>query len=308
MAKAKTNQEWWHEKAQQLQDQAMPFLEIEPTVIYDKPGFWPVLKLVFMKYALGFYAPIMASNRAAGMWDTLHFIDLCAGSGLTRLNAVHHKPKSITVTGTALIGAHESKFDHYHVVEPNQAAAKALEQRLAVKLAPGTFSVYAEASAAAIPKIIERMQNASRNPHFMAFVDPEGLTEVTLPSLQPLFKLGRGDVLFNYQFQAIRRVPEPIATAFFGADDWPRKGPESELQDYFLERLRAYGRPASTRLTVAAGKGSGRYAYDMVYCAAETRDGNPWLRSLEAEVQKRMSGMDGANLERFILGGQQMLF
>jgi len=308
VAKAKTNQEWWHEKALQLQEQTKPFVGIDPDVIYEKPGFWPALKLVFMKYSLGFYTPIMSANRAAGIWDSLHFIDLCAGSGLTRLKAVHYPSKTVTVTGSALIGAHESRFDHYHLVEPHAASARALTARLASKLPAGSFTVYDEPSAAAIPKITANLQAVSRNPHFMAFVDPEGLTEVTLPSLHPLFDLGRGDFLFNYQYQAVRRVPQALATSFFGADEWPRIGPERGLQDYFLSRLRAFGRPASMRLSVAAGKGSGRYAYDMVYCAAQTRDGNPWLKSLETEVAKRMSGLDGAKLENFILGGQQMLF
>lgn len=308
MSKAKTNHEWWHEKAAQLQNQAAPFVGIDPQTVYEKKGFWPALKLVFMKYALGFYAPIMAKNRADGTWDSLHFIDLCAGSGLTKLNAAHYPGKSITVTGSALIGAHESRFDHYHVVEPHAASANALEARLGSKLPPDSFTVHAEPSSSAIPKIAASVRGTSRNPHFMAFVDPEGLTEVTLPSLQPLFDLGRGDFLFNYQYMAIRRIPEGLASAFFGSEDWPRSGPEQELQDYFLARLTYYGRPASMRLKVAAGKGSGRYAYDMVYCAAQTRDHNPWLKSLEAEVEKRMVGLDGARLENFILGGQQMLF
>ncbi len=274
MGKAKTNQEWWHEKAFASEYQNQP----------------------------------LAKNRDDGMWDRLHFIDLCAGSGLTRLNAVHYAGKSITVTGSALIGAHETRFDHYHVVEPNKAGAKALHARLSAKLKVGTFTVYNEASETAIPKIVAAMEAASKNPHFMAFVDPEGLTEVTLPSLVPLFDFGRGDFLFNYQYMGVRRVPEATATAFFGAGDWPRTGPEEELQEFFLARLKAYGRPASMRLNVAAGKGSGRYAYDMVYCAAETKGGNPWLKSLQVEVEKRMAGLDGASLEHFILGGQKMLF
>ncbi|HLF07672.1 MAG TPA: three-Cys-motif partner protein TcmP [Thermoplasmata archaeon] len=307
MGKAQKNEQWWHEKVVQLQKQAEPFAEIEPATIYTK-GFWAAIKLTFMKYALGFYAPIMAKNRADGLWDSLHFIDFCAGSGLTRLESGRYPGNTLTVTGSALIGAHESRFDHYHFAEPNKASANALRSRLAARVPAEKFTVYDEASGSAIPKIVAAIKAASKRPHFMGFVDPEGLTEVTLPSLVPLFEFGRGDFLFNYQYMGVRRIPEPAASAFFGSNDWPRTGPEVELQEYFLSRLKAFGRPASLRLNIAAGKGSGRYAYDLVYCAAETKAKNPWLTNLQVEIEKRMAGLDGALLEDFILGGQRTLF
>ena len=68
-----------------------------------------------------------------------------------------------------------------------------------------------------------------------------------------------------------------------------------------------YDRPATARQHVAAGKGSGRYAYEMVYCAAKTSGDNPWLLGFQSEVDKRMAGMDGTTLEKFI-HGQTTLF
>jgi three-Cys-motif partner protein len=308
MGKAKTNQDWWHEKVEQLVDQAKPFVGIEPEVVYEKDGLWPVLKLVFMKYALGFYAPIMDTMRQGGQWGSIHLIDLCAGSGLTRLRGADHKSKSITVTGSALIAAHEDRFDHFHFVEPNKKSAKALEARLAAKLPKEKFTVYNSSCRDALPLIIKDLKENWSNPHFMAFVDPEGITETPLPELEPLLRFGRGDLLFNYQYMGVRRAGVANATAFFGDPGWPATGPEDGLRTFFLERLKHYGRPKSTVINVAAGEGHGRYAYDMVYSAAETKAGNPWLQSLQKEVDKRMQGMTGAMLESVIFGGQRMLF
>src|SRR3989304_10310824 len=125
MVTLKSNKMWWHEKVEQLQEQAKPFVSIHPDAIYAKEGFWPALKLTFMQFALGFYGPIMAKQRAEGRWEALHFVDLCAGSGLTQLHSKRSPGKSITVAGSALIGAHESTFDHYHLIEPDPAAARA---------------------------------------------------------------------------------------------------------------------------------------------------------------------------------------
>lgn len=304
MGKAKTNREWWHEKVGILQAQAVPFSGIHPSVIYDKNGFWPALKLAFMRHAMGVYAPIMAKKREEGAWGSLHFVDLCAGSGLTRLNAAFHPGKSIVVTGSALVGANDDRFDHYHFVELHKTSALALEARLAAKLPPEKFTVYHEAAETAVPKIVAAI-GQWKNPHFLAFVDPEGLTEVTLPALKPLFDSGRGDFMFNYQYLAVKRVLPRQATAFFGSDGW--KGKDSEaLRSYLGERLKAFGRPVSSNMPVASGKGP--YAYDMVYCAAQTKEGNPWLTNLDSDIQKRVEGIDGKMLESFVLDGQGTLF
>ncbi|HUR25275.1 MAG TPA: three-Cys-motif partner protein TcmP [Candidatus Thermoplasmatota archaeon] len=308
MGKAKSNQEWWHEKVDQLAEQAKQFTTVDPDVIYEKDGLWPVIKLVWMKQALGIYAPIMSRARENGQWGSLHLIDLCAGSGLTRLRGADHKGKTLTVTGSALIAAHDSRFDFYHFVEPGKKQAKALEQRLALKLPPGKFKVYPTTCKEALPLILKDLKENWKNPHSMAFIDPEGVTETPLPELEPLLRFGRGDILFNYQYTGVKRAGQANADAFFGDPNWPANGSWEDVRNFFLKRLAHYGRPKSTVINVAAGEGHGPYAYDMVYCAAETKAGNPWLQNLESDIERRMQGMTGAFLEDVIFGGQTRLF
>lgn len=306
MAKPLTNEEWWHKRFRMLEAQAEPLLEIEPDEVYDKNGLWPAIKLISMKYALGFYGPVMAKQVQDGNWDSLHFIDLCAGSGLTRLNSKQRDQK-VVVTGSAIIGAMEDKFDHYHFVEPRKTSAQALEKRLATLLPEDQYTVHNMKRADAIPVIASDIKESSRSPHYLAFVDPEGFTEITLPDLQPFFDLGRGDFMFNYQHLGAKRAPEH-ATAFFGSDEWPKDGSPDDITQFFFERLKHYGRPAITSIDVIAGKGSGPYAYKMVYAAPKTASMNPWLQNLKKELDRRLHGMDGANLDRMILGGQRTLF
>lgn len=301
-----TNREWWIKRIDILRERADEVKQIEPEIVYDKSGFWPAIKLVFLQYALGFYAPIMRKQRDGGNWKRLHFIDLCGGSGLTRLHA-KQRPGSITVAGTALVGAYEQVFDHHHFVEPLPNEARALEKRLAAVLREGCYTVHQLPRDDAVQEIAATIAAEPGNAHFMAFVDPEGFKEITLPQLQPLFDLGRGDFLFNYQYMGVRRAPD-AATAFFGSDAWQACDSEEQLRQFFLHCLHERGRPKSLTVKVAAGKGSGRYAYDMVYAVSKTQGDNPWLRNLRNEIEGRCEGVDGTILEDWILGGQQTLF
>lgn len=298
--------EWWKKRVRLLEQIAEPVTGIHPDVLYDKAGFWPLIKLVVMEYLLGPYLDILKPRRARGQWDALHFVDLCSGSGLTRVTPKEKTPtaRPLTVAGSALIGAANPGFDHYHFVEPDARSASALEARLDAVLGPGRFTVHPLKAEEAIPRIVEAMQTGSTNPHSLSFVDPEGLTEVTLADMSPLLSMGRGDVLFNFQYTTVKRAVD-AADRFFGTPDWPKEGTDEAICDFFHGRLAALGRPECAPVQVVAGKG--RYAYEVVYCAARTRSGNRWLRNLEKEIHRRVDGMHGRSLEA-ILFGQQTLF
>lgn len=279
------------------------------------------MKLVVMQYALGgFYLPILRTQVARGNWDSLHYVDLCAGSGLTRLRPsmrdgeqVVKGAKTTLVAGTALIAADEERrataagkraFDSYHLVEPHKKSLAALQARLGKVLPQEKLHFYNERAGDAVADVAERIKGLSRNPHFLVVVDPNGLTEVTLPELEALLKLGRGDVLFNYQYMGLNRAKD-AANEFFGTKDWPVDGSDDELKDYFHRRMAKLNRPATSYVDIKAG--NGRYAYEVAYSAALTRSGSEWMDGFNESIDKRVQGLNGQDLER-VLFGQTTLF
>lgn len=315
MAK-KENPTWWKDRVGLLKMTAERVSHIEPSVVYEKDGAWPLIKLVLIDNAFGVYFPNIRKHVGPGQWwPQVHFIDLNAGNGLTRvmgkLSGAH------LVAGTSILGAHRDRvfrerfgqaFDFYHFVEPHKPWAKVLEARLRAILPEDRFRVYDMPGAAAVAEIAKQMKATvgGKPPHFMALVDPEGLKEISLPALDPLFSLGRGDFIFNFQYQGVKRAPE-WASTFFGDDAWPKDGDEDAIRAFFWSKLAKYGRPRTESFTVAAGEGSGRYAYEIAYSAAQTNSNNTWLTNLKADLDGRMAGIDGTMLDR-LLAAKKNLF
>lgn len=304
MGKPTANDEWWRKRYARLREKASRVEDVEPDTAYPKNGMWPAIKLVWMDYALGIYAPIMRRQREQRNFDTLHFIDLCAGSGLTTVETATRAPELIA--GSALIGACDPSFDAYHFVEPHKKAAAVLEKRVSKVLPTGRFRVYCEPRADAVVKIVDRISSESARPHYLAFVDPEGFTEITLPQLKPLFSMSRGDFIFNFQHTGAKRAP-PAAAAFLGRPELEHRLGSMSPDDIiavFLDQLRSYGRPEVAWIPVETGTNA--YAYGVVYAAVQTRRQNEWLQNFRSDVHRRMQGIDGANLAN-ILGGQRRL-
>ncbi|MBI4393697.1 MAG: hypothetical protein HY556_07885 [Euryarchaeota archaeon] len=302
---------WWRKRVGILSELGGKISDIEPDFCYEKQGYWPAVKLVIMQYLVGPYVKIMANQREAGRWDSLHYVDLCAGSGLTRVSPkklgtrkTGPRAKSITLAGSALIGANEPGFDLYHFVEPGLRKSNVLDQRLKKLLPPERIRTYRKPAEAAIPGIIEAMKARSTKPHFLAVADPEGLGEVTLTDLGALTNVGRGDFIFNFQFQGVNRAKES-ATRFFGTPAWPQGGNDEAVKGFFETRLADIGRPATVAFDVKSGKS--RYAYEIVYSAAQTKGGNEWLWKIATDLRKRVDWISGRTLES-ILFGQDTLF
>lgn len=134
MPPKEANPDWWKKRIGFLKAIAEKVGDVDPQVVYEKPGLWPLMKLVTLDFALGFYLPIMNRQRQQGNWDELHYVDLMAGNGLTRVRG--EQSGAHLVAGTAMVGANchlksEGKaFDHYHFVEPHKPWAATLERRL----------------------------------------------------------------------------------------------------------------------------------------------------------------------------------
>lgn len=302
------NDEWWKLKAGNLRKIGAAVADIQPDEVYRKPDLWPIIKLVWLQYSLGFYVTLLEKQRQQGNVDGIHFIDTCAGSGLNQFSHPTKKDTTLTVAGTALIGAQDCRFAWYHFVEPKEKYRVALEARLERFIPEKNYTVYGDHAKDAIPKIVSSIEKKSKRPNFMAFVDPEGFKEVTIDHLSPLMKSSRGDLFFNFQNQMGARggaVTQAVRN-FLGDQDWNADMTEEQLTAHFQRIMAAHERPRSGVVTVAAG-GAIRYAYDVVWCASQTIGGDAWMNSFRDEVKRRMPGVTGDFLNKVLFGGQKLL-
>jgi three-Cys-motif partner protein len=302
------NAPWWKLKAKNLARIAAPVEHIQPEQMYLKPEPWPLIKLVWLQYSLGFYATFMANLRARRRIQSVHFVDTCAGSGLNRFVNSAKDGDEMILAGTALVGAQDCRFTWYHFVEPKKQHREPLEARLEKFIPEKNYTVYSTGAGKAIEEIDAAISATRGASNFMAFVDPEGFKEVTLDHLAPLLDNQRGDLFFNFQNQMAARggmVTEAVRS-FFADPQWQAGMGERELTQYFRARLAQKRRPNSSAVTVEAGGGI-RYSYDVVWCASETTFGQQWMGNFQKEVERRMPGVDGAFLRR-VLFGKQMTF
>lgn len=276
-----SDRDWVLKNYQGLQDTLHLVEDVHPEVV-ESVGPWSVLKELAIKNSLGMYLPIIASQPWARVKT---FIDTNASCGIN-----HVRDTAFKLPGSSILGAAtKTKFDRYFYIEPDARKREALAARLASLLDMEKVTILEAPADEAIPSIMAQLP--SRDAHFFAIVDPYSLSAISWKGLSALMA-HPGDLLINLQTTLVKRHHRP-AEAFYGTPDVrtliERDAPEAELRDFFLGRVKAL-RPATEFITVKAG--ASRYYYDLVYAAASTNTGSPWLNAVRG-VKRRVEHLDG---------------
>jgi len=124
-------------------------------------GLWSHHKHVFLTKYLNAFTTSMR-----GKWESLHYIDLFAGEGITRL-----KGSGDLQWGSPLIAANARyPFDGIHVCEKNKRKYEALKKRLEL-IRPDVQMLCGDANRM-VDEIIQKIPDNSLS---LAFLDPYGL-------------------------------------------------------------------------------------------------------------------------------------
>jgi three-Cys-motif partner protein len=192
-------------------------------------GPWAKDKLYYLERYLAQFIVAMRSSNLK--WRAIHYIDLFAGSGKSRV-----RRGGEILLGSPLLALTSSKpFDRYFFAESNPDAAVALEMRCRasaqyakVKIFPGDANSVVDQIAAQIEKIDQPYIDGVWPSLNLAFLDPYAF-ELKWSTVARLGQINRMDLIIYYPQMAIKRGAPPVfddenkarqIDDFFGDQKW----------------------------------------------------------------------------------------
>jgi three-Cys-motif partner protein len=208
---------------------------------YSEPkyGFWSLKKEIALMYWIWPFLQI-----ASQYFDSFYYIDLFAGSGLMKANSDYFVGSPIVAVGSTLP---DKKFSEYICFETDSSRKEALEKRAKIAskhfgtCSPRVFGVDCNKELTRILNEFCRNENAC----YLAFIDPEGISDLKWDTLHSLLVHGKGDLILNFPTLGIIRnfnqsKSESALTAFFGDIRWKNVVPNPDnLIEYYKSKISA---------------------------------------------------------------------
>ncbi len=233
--------------------------------VYEKEP-WTFLKLVLISDYIDVY-----SNVAKYHFKKIAYFDFFSGPGINYIEKL-----DLYVGGSPFLAVNNTRkgkeFDDVVLFELDENKCKTLE------FVVPTAEVHClDCNCAAALSIVRDVMK--RNKHFLAFIDPEGIEELSWKTLQNLFILN-GDIMLNYPYSAVARIHgsyfgnikdevkdrfEFLLSNFFGSDDWkeiPPKKQGDSLLDLYISKLRKY---YQTLEIIKLGQESGGFKIHIIF-------------------------------------------
>ena len=138
----------------------------------------------------------------------------------------------------------DTKFSQYICFEQDKSRSLALEKRAEIA------SKYFETSKPVVlnqdcnegmDQVLREYCN-SRKSCFLAFVDPQGVSDLKWCTLEKLLKRSKGDLILNFPTSGIiRNLTNPecadVLTGFFGDDTWHGLKNTDGVLQYFMNKI-----------------------------------------------------------------------
>jgi len=258
--------DWFIKHAKQLRDLIEPISEIHPEIANDYRAH-TALKLFCVGYWSYVFSKIMKKQNIPTV-----FLDLCAGSGLTK---VAHSDKLLP--GSPFVAdAYGNNYDYIICVDSDKQCADLLKERLSVVRPPESFTVYCCNNQDAIDDIIAEIKE--KNPMYFCFYDPHGFEGFSWEVLEKLANSLRGDILITWFEHGLwRNYPqnEAMLNRVFGDTSWKGCSNSKELSECFYRRLESL-RDIVKPIEIVDDS---RTVYHEILCVRETNSGSPFLRA-----------------------------
>lgn len=270
-------------------------------VIEPEYGFWSLKKEIALMYWIWPFLQI-----ASKYFNSYYYIDLFAGSGLVKADAVFFAGSPLVAICSTLP---DKKFDQFICFEVNEDRKSALEKR---------SSIAAQCYETCCPKIfnsdcnqklehiLEEFCPSDRN-CYLAFIDPEGI-DLKWTTLQKLLVHGKGDIILNFPTLGItRNIPlersKRKLTDFFGDKSWREIPPNSDdLIQSYMNKIAGYRKVVANMPVVDE---LNHRLYDLIF-ATNSNGMNNVLSDMKAKLE-RIKTKDFRNILQVIAGPQQQL-
>jgi three-Cys-motif partner protein len=265
-------------------------------------GFWSIKKEIALMYWIWPFLQI-----ASRWFDSYYYIDLFAGSGLMKADKDFFVGSPIVAIGSTLP---DKKFSQYICFEADENRKLTLEKRVA--LACEHFGACGAKIFQSDCNIeLERVLRdccSSKKTCFLAFVDPQKITDLRWSTLHKLLTYGKGDVILTFPTMPIIRnlkVPESESalTDFFGDNSYRQVKPNAEtILEYFIRKISRY-RSEVDSLPVKDEQN--RRLYDLVFAT-----GSKGMKNVLNDLKNRLNKIqtkDIRGLYSVVAGNQKQL-
>lgn len=213
-------------------------------------GLWAKDKLRVLEAYMRVFG---ISMREKG-WCAFHYVDIMAGAGKNRIRETGE-----IVLGSPLIALNQEIFTGYFFCEADPKAFEALQTRVRAHPRGRSASLYQQDANSAIDDICDRIDAVDRNRGQtwgslnLAFIDPEGPSDVKWSTVKRLAAVNRMDMIINVPTNGISRLygkqNYEAVDDFFGTDAWRRSvrlednaaTKRRHWLDLYKQRLQPYG-------------------------------------------------------------------
>lgn len=307
MAKIPTG-EWLQSKFGRLIDMTEVVAKEYPgEYLEPEYGFWSIKKEIALMYWIWPFLKI-----AKEYFRAFYYIDLFAGSGLMKAGADFFVGSPIVAIGSTLP---DSKFSQYICFDTDERRITALEKRTTIAaeyFGTGKPIILNEDCNEGIDRILAEYCPGEKA-CYLAFVDPQGITDLRWSTLQKLLTHCKGDLIINFPTSGVNRnLPNTdclkALTEFFGDVGWREiSGDIEAIVEYYKNKValvRVDGRPRMVNSFPVLDENN-RRLYDLIFATGSTGMKNA-LNDLKGRLES-IRTTDIREIHRVIAGSQKQL-
>lgn len=246
--------------------QHIDYFDDDLEISTDKHDMWSIKKLLILRY----YVPAFLTIIRKYEYETIHYVDLFAGSGFLKI-------KEKLMPGTPLVPLLTTKeiatdknnlfFDEYHLSDTNKKYVDALQARTSILKADMPTKIivkqqeFQEAVEEIFPETPPTWKESKKNA-YLVMLDPYGF-DVTWEHLCRILRSGAVDVIIYFPTRMIswNQLKDQSAeklTKMYGNNDWAVFTTENEFVEKYcknIEEIPVSWRPMKTKtFEVNAGK------------------------------------------------------
>jgi len=264
-------------------------------------GFWSLKKEIALMYWIWPFLQI-----ASKYFKHYYYIDLFSGSGLVKADSSFFVGSPLVAICSTLP---DKKFTQFVCFEVNNDRKNSLEKRTAIAAEkhetcqPKIFNADCNQN---IKNILEECCPSYKS-CYLAFIDPQGFTDLKWNTIEQLLKHGKGDIILNFPTYGINRNmnierSKNSLTEFFGDNLWCDKTNSEELIKHYMNKIASFGKAVDN---VTVKDGSNHTLYDLIFATGSSGMNNV-MTDLKSILEK-IKTKDFQKMLQVLAGPQEQL-
>lgn len=292
------DREWIAGQLSTLMEHAPDLVELDPTAVNEYRPL-TALKLIVLSAAVDMYTDI-----APGQYDGCFYLDLFAGSGVTRIRG-----RDEAVVGSPILVPMIADPDlkEYHFVDNDEDSVDALRGRIQymddqVDHFPGDrCQVHHDDATDFTHSFLDDRRDelglSYKGLNLFTFIDPEGL-DIQWNAIRRLADV-YGDLLVNFpKLGANRSLGSSKSRMYFGGSDHEELRSQEQRRQHYEEKLKGCDNTGITvPIRIDSGRSAQHFHYDLIYATRKTPNNSPYVAAVKA-MQTKLKVLDGDDIDR----------